>query len=74
MFLSRFMQCPDAAPPSTAPSFEPHECDPERARSLRDAAAAQEIDAFEQRLRNYLDQPEGRFETWLAHRRVRLSR
>ena len=74
MFLSRFMPCPECGASVDRTLVEPHECDPERRAAYEMQPLRQEIDAFEQRLRNYLDRPEGRFETWLAHRRVRLSR
>lgn len=62
--------CGEAVDRAAAPD---HSCDPERRVEFQMVALRRTIEAFETDLRAYLAGNEGRFETWLASRRVRRS-
>jgi len=71
VFTSRFMPCEDCGESverSTAPS---HRCSSERLVEYRMFGLREEIAGFEDRLEQFLQSGLGRFETWLAARRVR---
>lgn len=73
MFPFRFMPCPECGE-SVERTGAGHSC---RAEKLLDAeleSLRTELEAFEFNVHRYLDTPEGRFESWLAARRVRRSR
>jgi hypothetical protein len=50
-----------------------HTCDPERRADFVMFALRDDIAAFEDNLRAFLDDPHGRFESWLAARQVRRT-
>jgi hypothetical protein len=68
---SKFLPCREcgASVDQTAP--QAHECDPERRALFMMVGLRDEIAAFETRLEAWLASSQGRFETWMAVRRVR---
>jgi hypothetical protein len=73
VFSSKYALCAQCGASVDQAAAELHSCDPERRadhvmRVLRD-----DIDAFETRLHEFLDDSHGRFETWLAARQVRRT-
>jgi hypothetical protein len=73
VFPFRFMPCPECGE-AVERTGVGHSC---RADKLLDAeleGLRAELESFEFDVHRYLDTPEGRFESWLAARRVRRSR
>ena len=70
MFSSRFMPCSDCGESVERDAIRPHRCDPERRAAYQVFGMRDEIDTFEERLRDFLHTATGRFEVWLAARHV----
>jgi hypothetical protein len=70
-FVSQHMPCPECGASVRVTQRASHTCDPERRLEYRLFQLRHEVDALDERLRGYLDSPEGRFEQWLAERERR---
>ncbi|HXF97306.1 MAG TPA: hypothetical protein VNJ46_01695 [Gaiellaceae bacterium] len=68
---SNFLPCEECGASVAAAERDAHVCDPERRLQYRLFQLRDEIAAFEDRVRDYLDSPEGRFAQWLAERERR---
>lgn len=73
MFSSRFMPCADCGASLDLRSDLGHTCDPERLLDYRMFGLREETGAFVPQFVQFLDTPKGRFESWLAARRVRRT-
>ncbi|HJR38012.1 MAG TPA: hypothetical protein VJ819_06475 [Nocardioidaceae bacterium] len=71
MFPSRFMPCPDCGESLERSTAALHRCAKDRELDYQMFRLRNEVDAFEERLDAYLSSSTGRFEVWLAARRVR---
>jgi hypothetical protein len=71
MFPSRFMPCPDCGESLERSTAALHRCAKDRELDYQMFRLRNEVDAFEERLDAYLSSSAGRFEVWLAARRVR---
>lgn len=71
MFLSRHMPCEECGESVDQTMAASHVCDPERLLDYRLFRMRDEIAGFEERLLEYLNGSQGRFEVWLAARDVR---
>lgn len=71
MFLSRHMPCEECGESVDQTMSASHVCDPERLLDYRLFRMRDEIAAFEDRLLEYLNGSQGRFDVWLAARDVR---
>lgn len=67
----RYLTCPDCGASVDPAAEAPHRCDPVRQTEYEMLGLRRESQAFEDGLRQWLDTVDGRFETWLAVRRVR---
>jgi hypothetical protein len=65
---SHYMPCDECGASLAANERDGHTCDPERRLEYRLFQLRHEVDSFEDRLRGYLDSPQGRFAQWLAAR------
>lgn len=74
MFPSRFMPCPDCGGSIERTEQELHACDPDRRLDYRMHLLREEVAAFERQFRVFTDTREGRFESWVATRKVRARR
>jgi hypothetical protein len=73
VFLSRFMPCPDCGESLERGAAGLHQCRKDRVVDYQMFRLRDEVDSFESRLRAYLLTSTGRFDVWLAARRVRDS-
>lgn len=73
VFSSRFMPCPDCGESIDVAVTDSHRCARKREVDYQMFRLRGEVDSFEDRLQNYLRTSAGRFEMWLAARRVRDS-
>lgn len=73
MFPFRFMPCPDCGE-AVERTGAGHSCRADRLPDAEMADLGAELETFEFDVHRYLDTPEGRFESWLASRRVRRHR
>ncbi len=73
MFWSRYMSCPACGEAVDQTAGAAHSCNPERRADFVMATLRDDIDAFEEHMRQFLDGPHGRFEAWLAAREVRRT-
>lgn len=71
MFLSRYMPCPECGASVERSAEAEHRCDPERLAEFKAFGLRDQVAELETRIRDFLDSPVGRFETWDAARRVR---
>ena len=71
MFPSRFMPCPDCGESLERSTAALHRCAKDRELDYQMFRLRNEVDSFEDRLDEYLSSSTGRFEVWLAARRVR---
>ena len=65
------MPCADCGESVDRAAPSAHTCDPHRRLWFQMFGLRHEIAAFEISLREHLDTPRGRFETWLAAQQVR---
>ena len=65
-FRSRFMPCPECGASFEQDTLERHECDVERLLDFTLFQLRDEVAAFDQQLRGYLESARGRFELWYA--------
>ena len=71
MFPSRFMPCPDCGESLERSAAASHRCTRDRELGYQMFRLRHEVDSFDERLAAYLSSSTGRFEVWLAARRVR---
>ncbi len=71
MSSPRYLTCPDCGAAVDRATGSPHRCDPVHQAEYELLGRRLECDAFEDGLRHWLATVDGRFETWLAVRRVR---
>ena len=71
MFPSRFMPCPTCGESLERSTAALHRCAKDRELDYQMFRLRNEVDSFEDRLDEYLSSSTGRFEVWLAARRVR---
>lgn len=71
MSRPRFLPCPDCGASVDRATGMPHRCDPVHQTEYELLGLRLESDTFEDGLHHWLDTVDGRFETWLAVRRVR---
>ena len=71
MSRPRFMSCPDCGASVDRATGPAHRCDPVRQTEFELLALRRESETFEDGLHQWLETVDGRFETWLAVRRVR---
>ena len=71
MFRSRFMPCPVCGASLDRTGAQAHECMPERLADYQLFGLRDEVAQLEPGIRRYLATASGRFESWLAARRVR---
>lgn len=70
---SSFMPCTDCGASVRVAVKEEHVCDPERKIDYRMFQLREEIAAFDDSLRGYLDSARGRFAQWIAERERRQA-
>jgi hypothetical protein len=70
---SNYMPCAECGASLAAAQREHHVCDPERLLEFRMFRLRDEVAGFDDRLRSYLESPQGRFAQWLAERERRDS-
>ena len=70
MFPSRFMPCPECGGSVERAEQSVHSCDPERRLDYRMHLLREEIAGFENQFRRFADSRDGRFEAWVASRKV----
>lgn len=70
MFPFRFMPCPECGE-AVERTGVGHNCRADRLLDGETAGLRAEMETFDFDVRRYLETPEGRFERWLAARRVR---
>lgn len=73
MFWSRYLPCPACGESVDQTAGGGHTCDPERRADFVMFTLRDDIAAFEDNLRSFLNEPHGRFESWLAARQVRRT-
>lgn len=73
MFSSKYAPCAQCGMSVDQAAAELHTCDPERRADYIMRVLRDDIEAFETRLREFLEGPHGRFEAWLAARQVRRT-
>lgn len=71
MFGSRFMPCLECGASVDRTGPPGHECSPERLADFQVFGLRDEVAQLEAGIRRYLATASGRFESWLAARRVR---
>ena len=71
MFGSRFMPCGECGASVDRTGQAAHECSPERRADYQMFGLREEIAQLESGVRRYLSSASGRFESWLAARKVR---
>ena len=71
MFASRFMPCKACGASVERRELAAHRCERDRLVDFQMFALRFEIAALEARIRDHLDSPVGRFESWVAARDVR---
>ena len=71
MFRSRFMPCPECGASLDRTVLRAHECAPERRADYQMFGLRDEVALLESGIRRYLATTSGRFESWLAARKVR---
>lgn len=74
MFASRYMPCEHCGESLDRTVSASHQCDRERLADYQVFGMRHEIARFEAKWREYVDRAYGRFEVWLAARRVRGQR
>ena len=74
MFPSRFMPCPECGGSVERAERDVHSCEPERRLDYRMHLLREEVATFESQFRGFVDTRDGRFESWVAFRRVRAAR
>jgi hypothetical protein len=68
---ARYLPCPECGASLIGEEPGRHTCDPERRIEFQMFRLRGELGAFDQEVADYLDSPQGRFETWYAeHRRA----
>jgi hypothetical protein len=65
---SHHMPCTECGASLASDERDEHVCDPERRLEYRLFQLRTEVAGFDDRLRDYLDSPHGRFAQWLAER------
>jgi hypothetical protein len=70
---SSFMPCTDCGASVQVAVQEEHVCDPERKVDYRMFHLREDIAAFDDALRGYLDSARGRFAQWVAERERRQA-
>lgn len=73
MFSSRYMPCPECGASVESSAEVAHRCEPERLAEFKAFGMRDQVAQLETRIRDFLDSPVGRFETWEAARRVRRT-
>ena len=73
MFFSRFMPCDECGASVDRFASEPHRCDPQRRLEYQLWILRDGIERLEDDMVAYLRTPAGKFESFLASRRVRRS-
>jgi hypothetical protein len=68
------MPCPDCGASVDRSAGNVHTCDPHQRLWFQMFGLRHEIAAFELKLREHLDTPTGRFESWTAAQQVRAGR
>lgn len=71
MFRSRFMPCQECGASLDRTALAGHVCSPERWAAFQVFGLREEIAQLEAGISRYLTTASGRFESWLAARRVR---
>jgi hypothetical protein len=71
VFSSRFLPCPRCGDSVERGREAAHHCAPERRVEYQMFKLRESVAAFDSQLHHYLETATGRFETWLAARRVR---
>ena len=71
MFGSRFMPCGECGASVDRTGLPAHECSPERRADYQMFALREEVAQLEAGVSRYLASSAGRFESWLAARKVR---
>jgi len=71
MFRSRFMPCQECGASVERIDLPGHECLPERRAEFQMFGLRGEVAQLESGIRRYLATASGRFESWLAARKVR---
>ena len=71
MSRPRYLSCPDCGASVDQATDTQHRCDPVRQSEYELLGRPVATDAFEGGLHEWLETVDGRFETWLAVRRVR---
>jgi hypothetical protein len=67
-FSSHHMPCAECGASVPESERDEHTCDPARLLEFRLLQLGDEVQAFDDSLRDYLSSPEGRFAQWLAER------
>jgi hypothetical protein len=70
---SRYMPCTECGTSVAAAEQEAHVCDPEQVLDYRIFQLREEVAAFDDVLREYLDSKHGRFAQWLAEHERRVE-
>lgn len=73
MFASRYLPCAECGASVERVAADDHRCTLERLADYRMFALREEIEAFEDRLADYLVTGQGQFDVWLAARQVRAA-
>jgi len=73
VYVSRFMPCDRCGESLDCAEQVPHECSPERVVDFQMFALRDEVALLEARFAEFLHTAQGRFEAWLAARRVRRT-
>jgi hypothetical protein len=71
MFLSKFMPCEDCGASLEREAAGLHVCDPERLADYQLFGLRHLVADFDSQLVRFLASPLGRFEVWMAARRIR---
>jgi hypothetical protein len=70
VFVSRYMPCTECGESVERTTADVHRCDPERALDYQMFGLREAIAAFETKFHAFLGENRGRFEVWLAARKV----